>query len=359
MPAASQVVADWELEEDNPVENKYRKLAHKLLRGLVDPELRPNKKEREALDRVINSHSLDDHLRMEEKDLLWKFRHCLTDDRKALTKLLLSVDWGVEAEVAQMGELLAQWRERAPIDVSDALKLLGRERAFQTQMVRSFAVDTLRQASDDELMTYMLQLVQALRYEPGATKAPGALSGDVMEAGDHGPSSGGAAVDAATASVAAAAGAQRIGLAPAGPAAGTAEAAAAAAVEDGVAPWERWVSPLAQFLIARGSASLELANFLYWYLKVGLEDATHGAMYRCVLDAFRSALLRTNCIGFGGGECGRGAAGLDMWSLLQAQEQYFSGIAQAQRMARDEKGRKAQKEDRLQKLLEVREGSVS
>ena len=38
----------------------------------------------------------------DERDLLWKFRHCLTDNKKALTKFLLSVDWSVEQEVAQV-----------------------------------------------------------------------------------------------------------------------------------------------------------------------------------------------------------------------------------------------------------------
>jgi Phosphoinositide 3-kinase family, accessory domain (PIK domain) len=38
----------------------------------------------------------------DERDLLWKFRHCLTDNRKALTKFLLCVDWSVEQEVAQV-----------------------------------------------------------------------------------------------------------------------------------------------------------------------------------------------------------------------------------------------------------------
>jgi Phosphoinositide 3-kinase family, accessory domain (PIK domain) len=36
------------------------------------------------------------------------------------------------------------------------------------QVVRRFAVDALRTASDQELLAYMLQLVQALRYEPVA-----------------------------------------------------------------------------------------------------------------------------------------------------------------------------------------------
>jgi hypothetical protein len=34
------IVADWETEEDNPVEQKYRKMAHNVIRGLVRRTLR-------------------------------------------------------------------------------------------------------------------------------------------------------------------------------------------------------------------------------------------------------------------------------------------------------------------------------
>lgn len=44
--------------------------------------------------------------------------------------------------------------------------MLGGDKAFQNPTVRQYAVDTLQSASDDELHTYLLQLVQALRYEP-------------------------------------------------------------------------------------------------------------------------------------------------------------------------------------------------
>ena len=56
-------------------------------------------------------------------------------------------------------------RARAPIDVADALKLLGPERSYQHELVRAFAVEHLRE-QDGELLMYLLQLVQALRYEP-------------------------------------------------------------------------------------------------------------------------------------------------------------------------------------------------
>jgi hypothetical protein len=45
--------------------------------------------------------SPSDHLRVEDKDLLWTFQFSLTDNKKALTKFLLSVDWSVEQVRAQ------------------------------------------------------------------------------------------------------------------------------------------------------------------------------------------------------------------------------------------------------------------
>jgi phosphatidylinositol 3-kinase len=49
--------------------------------------------------------------------------------------------------------------------VTDALKLLGKHVAFQTNLVRTYAIDTLSEAPDSELRLYLLQLVQALKYE--------------------------------------------------------------------------------------------------------------------------------------------------------------------------------------------------
>jgi hypothetical protein len=57
-------------------------------------------------------------------------------------------------------------QQKAPIGVADALKLLSGGKAFQSPRVRKYAVDVLRNASDEELHILLLQLVQALRYEP-------------------------------------------------------------------------------------------------------------------------------------------------------------------------------------------------
>ena len=120
--------------QDNPAQDKYRILAHDLIRGLVDPGLKPDRVQRGRLERIVGSPSY--HLSTEEKDLLWRFRFSLVDNRRALTKFLLAVDWTVESEVVQAAELLEQWKKRSPIEVTDALKLLGRNVAFQTSLVR-------------------------------------------------------------------------------------------------------------------------------------------------------------------------------------------------------------------------------
>ena len=203
-----------------PAEEKYRALARDSTRALVDKELRPDAEEGRALKRVMSAPG--DSLASSDLELLWKFRHALTGEKKALPKFLLAVDWRDATEVSQVPALLKAW---ATIDVADAIKLLGPDQAYQRSVVRGFAVDALRQASDTELVTYLLQLVQALRYDEKDEKGR---------------------------------------------------------------------SPLASFLSERAAKSVAVANFVWWYLKVGAEDATDEqscATYR-VYRAVRKSNLR-------------------------------------------------------------------
>jgi hypothetical protein len=57
-------------------------------------------------------------------------------------------------------------QEKAPIEVSAALKLLSGGKSFSYPLVRKYAVEVLESANDSELLILLLQLVQALRYEP-------------------------------------------------------------------------------------------------------------------------------------------------------------------------------------------------
>ncbi|KAL2023534.1 hypothetical protein VTK56DRAFT_2142 [Thermocarpiscus australiensis] len=145
---------------DNPAESKHRRLVRSQHRnGILDKDLKPNAKVRDELN-VIMSYSPTHSLSPEEKDLIWKFRHHLTRNKKALTKFAKSVNWQDQSESRQAAQILGKWTD---IDVDDALELLGP--SFDNPALRAFAVERLRKADDNELLLYLLQLVQALKYE--------------------------------------------------------------------------------------------------------------------------------------------------------------------------------------------------
>lgn len=195
---------------DNPAETKHRRLIRGQ-RNALDRDLKPNPKMRDFLNNVMLKGPTAE-LSDKEKDEVWRFRHHLTRDKRALTKLVKSVNWNEAAESRQAIALLPKWAE---IDVDDALELLGP--GVSDPSVRAYAVERLRKADDEELLLYLLQLVQALKFEPQQHSSHGNTNG----AGEE-----------------------------------------AAETED---------SSLASFLIARSAANLKLGNFLHWYLMVELD----------------------------------------------------------------------------------------
>lgn len=97
-----------------------------------------------------------------EMDLIWTLRYdCRENFPQSLPKLLLSVKWNKLEDVAQLQALLQIWSKLPP---REALELLDFN--YPDQYVREYAVDCLRQMSDEELAQYLLQLVQVLKYEP-------------------------------------------------------------------------------------------------------------------------------------------------------------------------------------------------
>lgn len=113
-----------------------------------------------------------------DKDLLWKFRFSLFRSPRSLTKFLKCVTWSDQVESKQAAEkLLPLWGQDVGMD--DALELLGP--GFTDRRVRAFAVRRLERADDEvselesrvsiakyaaqELLLYLLQLVQALKFE--------------------------------------------------------------------------------------------------------------------------------------------------------------------------------------------------
>jgi phosphatidylinositol 3-kinase len=190
-------------------------------------------------------------LTSEEKDLVWKYRFYLARDKRGLTKFVKSVTWRDPMEVKQaVEELLPMWTE---IDTDDALELLGP--GTVDSRVRAFAVKQLARADDDvcvplrtmtypsthciqELMLYLLQLVQALKFESSASDTRSSRS-----------------------------------------------TASAASYDD---------SGLADFLVTRAVQNHVLGYRLYWYLtvEVTLEDRQIGKMYGKVIFNFRERLQK-------------------------------------------------------------------
>ncbi|WPK24145.1 hypothetical protein PUMCH_001405 [Australozyma saopauloensis] len=201
----------------DPIERKFQKLATNINNNSVlDKEVKPSPHMRDELVKILNMPSsalLSDH----EKKILWKFRYFfskgslsdelgntsapLTSTRQYLVKFLKSFNWENEYELDHaFTEIVPLWTVDS-IDIGDALELLSnnfnpqtltmslRRRIIDTtnsnvkdintseekkiekifryaKRLRSFAVDRLRMASADELLLYLLQLVQALKNEP-------------------------------------------------------------------------------------------------------------------------------------------------------------------------------------------------
>jgi hypothetical protein len=88
-------------------------------------------------------------------------RHALKREPAYLPKFLLSVDWFDSLAVAEAYRLLYQWELPTYIE---ALQLL--DSRFPDPKVRAYAVQLLGSLTDDELLDFMLQLTQLLKFEP-------------------------------------------------------------------------------------------------------------------------------------------------------------------------------------------------
>ena len=80
--------------------------------------MNPCELQKAQADRMANCRPLSSDDRL----LLWRFRWNLTGEKRALTKVLQSVDWGDVQEARQGIKLLSHW---VAIDVADALELLS------------------------------------------------------------------------------------------------------------------------------------------------------------------------------------------------------------------------------------------
>ncbi|KAM3832409.1 phosphatidylinositol 4,5-bisphosphate 3-kinase catalytic subunit gamma isoform [Vipera latastei] len=120
---------------------------------------------RKQLEEIIATDLLNP-LSPEDKELLWHFRYESIKHPNAYPKLLSSVKWGQQELVAETYQLLAKreaWDQSA-LDVGLPMQLLDCN--FSDETVRTMAVQKLEGLEDDEVLHYLLQLVQAVKFEP-------------------------------------------------------------------------------------------------------------------------------------------------------------------------------------------------
>ncbi|GAA6055617.1 hypothetical protein JCM3770_006727 [Rhodotorula araucariae] len=241
-------IIDPEIVRKNPVEAKHRRLVRDHRNGPLDRELKPNAKIRDELNEILR-YPPTQELTTPQRDLVWKFRFYLTRDKRALTKFLKSVVWSDPGEATQAVEtLLPLWSE---VDMDDALELLGPAEGFRDHRVRAYAVRQLERADDEELMLYLLQLVQALKFEPAPPPTSPSTSSQVS------PSSSSVRHSHD----------RHARVPPAG--AGGAD-----------------LPTLEDFLVERSARNPVLGNTFYWYIRVEREDKARGRMFEAVARKF-------------------------------------------------------------------------
>lgn len=301
------LVPDPEILLDNLAENKHHKLSRSVRSGVCDRDLKPNPQTRDLLNQIVNYPSTKP-LTSEEQDMIWHFRFYLVNQKKALAKFLKCLNWNVSSEAGQAIELLPKW---SPMDIEDALELLSPQ--FHHPAVRKYAVSRLRQAPDEDLLLYLLQLVQALRYENLEWKEGSSVSSDGRKKSCD--ESGDSECD------------------------------------------------LAAFLIERATGDERLANFFYWYLAVEIEEhkPTDGTqtgnqlpsenriyyMYLDVMAKF-SRKLDTGT-----------AEQKQIREFLRRQQEFVEDLVKLMKEVAREKGDRIKKIERLRALIRTNERLMS
>lgn len=315
---------DYEILQENLVEAKHHKLVRSLRSGGHTKELKPTSSVRDALNTIL-SYPPTTALSTEEQDLIWKYRFYLSNQKKALTKFVKCVNWKVAGEERQALEMLALW---APPDPEDALELLGP--AFTHPAVRRYAIGRLNQAPDDDLMLYLLQLVQALKYEnfESIKKAHQTLMKEKecekVERLDRDV---------------------QINDSSSTPITTSSES------ENGhFSTSQDCLMDLASFLITRTCQNTTLANYFYWYLCIECEDQNDPSisakqdtrvkeMYITVMSMFSTMLAQGNTV----------------WqkrrAFLLRQKMFIDQLVALVKAVARESGNRKKKTDRLRLLL--------
>lgn len=118
--------------------------------------------ESSMLKDIVSGYPIDP-LSRRDKNLLWRTRNLLKIAQpKGISKFLQSIPLNYQARLEAYA-IMRTWKVE-DLEASDFLELLDAK--FADPTIRSFAVDQLDTLSDEDIGDYLLQLIQALRYEP-------------------------------------------------------------------------------------------------------------------------------------------------------------------------------------------------
>ena len=333
-------VPDEEILKENLVESKHHRLTRSLRSATMTRDLKPNAAKRDQLTKII-AYPPTTVLTGEEMDSVWQFRFYLTNQKKALLKFLKCVNWNNQLETKQALEIMYKWD---PIDPVDALELFTPQ--FMNRKVRQYAVSRLKQASDEDLLLYLLQLVQALRYdfqqsenrsekpvaeveveenllnenvEPPVDKMEEAMIEEsIYEAMDE--------TDQPVVKD------HPLAVSEHAP------------VPSKMIGKKEEELDLASFLVARSCANDRIANFFYWYLLVECKDEMNtksAEMYTNVMRRFSKALLNGNH------DCRRRR------NMLGREQAFLDRITDVGRQIQQFSGNRKKKIEKLQTLLDT------
>jgi len=96
----------------------------------------------------------------EDKQMVWKMRYALTVEPIYLPKFLLAVNWFDNDAVSEAYRLMYKWEIPSYVQ---ALQMLDQH--YPDPRVRAYAVQLLGTLDDEELLGFMLQLTQLLKFE--------------------------------------------------------------------------------------------------------------------------------------------------------------------------------------------------
>ncbi|XP_066921593.1 phosphatidylinositol 3-kinase catalytic subunit type 3-like isoform X2 [Clytia hemisphaerica] len=333
------LVPDPEILQENLVESKHHRLTRSIRSGTMSRELKPNARKRDQLANIV-TYPPTTNLTSEEKDLIWQFRFYLTSQKKALTKFLKCVNWNHPSETKQAIELLHKWD---PIDPVDALELLTPQ--FTNKTVRQYAVSRLKQANDEDLLLYLLQLVQALTYDVDDhnNDVITQRKGNTEPEGDENTDKNMELIE---------------GLTESNEQQQETDEEANNDVTDHVSSSSNQMMSkstsskkeepldLASFLVSRACSNDQIANFFYWYLLVeckGGRDQKIKDMYLGTMKRFSKELLTGNH------ECRRRR------SMLGREQKFLDKITELVKQIQQFSGNRKKKIEKLQQLLDIPE----